>query len=85
MMNAPLVHELAARWGERAGASSDGSPESIARVAAGMLHDAWGRAPATAEVDRCVAFVQAEGGSTPAAWAALAHVILNTKQFLFID
>ena len=85
MMNAPLVHELAMRWGERAGASSDGSPGSIARVAAGMLHDAWGRAPATAEVDRCVAFVQAEGGSTPAAWAALAHVILNTKQFLFID
>ena len=85
MMNAPLVHELAAGWGARAGASCDGSPESIARVAAGMLHDAWGRAPATAEVDRCVAFVQAEGGSTPAAWAALAHVILNTKQFLFID
>jgi cytochrome c553 len=85
MMNAPLVHELAMRWGERAGASSDGSPGSIARVAAGMLHDAWGREPATAEVDRCVAFVQAEGGSTPAAWSALAHVILNTKQFLFID
>ncbi|MBU6208458.1 MAG: DUF1553 domain-containing protein [Planctomycetes bacterium] len=85
MMNAPLVHELAMRWGERAGASSDGSTESIARVAAGMLHDAWGREPAAAEVDRCVAFVQAEGGSIPAAWSALAHVILNTKQFLFID
>jgi cytochrome c553 len=85
MMNAPLVHELAMRWGERAGARCDGSPESIATVAAGMLTEAWGREPATAEVDRCVAFVQAEGGSSPAAWSALAHAILNTKQFLFID
>ncbi len=85
MMNAPLVHELARRWGERAGASSDGSQASVARVAASMLDEAWGREPTSAEVDRCVAFVQAEGGSSPAAWSALAHAILNTKQFLFID
>lgn len=85
MMNAPLVHELATRWGERAGASSDGSPASLARVAADMLREAWGHEPSTADVDRCVGFVQAEGGSTPAAWSALAHAILNTKQFLFID
>ena len=85
MMNAPLVHELAVRWGERASAAGDGSPESTARVAESMLHEAWGRVPATAEVDRCVAFVQAEGGSSPAAWSALAHAILNTKPFLFID
>ncbi|MEY4833118.1 MAG: hypothetical protein RL527_1331, partial [Planctomycetota bacterium] len=26
-----------------------------------------------------------EGGPSPAAWSALAHAILNTKQFLFID
>jgi len=85
MMNAPLVHDLAARWGERAGASCDGSPGSMARVASGMLHDAWGRAPTTAQVDQCVAFLQTEGGPSPAAWSALAHAILNTKQFLFID
>jgi len=85
MMNAPLVHELAARWGACAGASCDGSPASIVRIAASMLQDAWGREPATEQVDRCVAFVQAEGGPSPAAWSALAHAILNTKQFLFID
>jgi len=85
MMNAPLVHELAARWGARAEARCDGSSASIARVAAGMLTEAWGRDPATTDIDRCVAFVQAEGGPSLAAWSALAHAILNTKQFLFID
>ncbi len=85
MMNAPLVYELAARWGARAGASCDGSPASIVRIAASMLQDAWGREPATEQVDRCVAFVQAEGGPSAAAWTSLAHAILNTKQFLFID
>jgi len=85
MMNAPLVHELAARWGARAEARCDGSSASIARVAAGMLTEAWGRDPATTDIDHCVAFVQAEGGPSLAAWSALAHAILNTKQFLFID
>ncbi len=98
MMNAPLVHELAARWGARLAADGDGSDASVGSRVQGVLHDAWGRSAATHQVDACVSFLRTEmaargdgdhaaGAAAPdaAAWTALVHVVLNSKSFLFID
>jgi hypothetical protein len=98
MMNAPLVHELAARWGARLAADGDGSDASVRAQVARVLHEAWGMAAPSAQVDACTAFLRAEmatagaaGSAGPppapdaAAWTALVHVVLNSKSFLFID
>ncbi|MEY4182766.1 MAG: hypothetical protein RLZZ217_1392 [Planctomycetota bacterium] len=98
MMNAPLVHELAARWGARLAADGDGSDASVRAQVARVLHEAWGTAAPSTQVDACTAFLRTEmappgaaGSAGPppapdaAAWTALVHVVLNSKSFLFID
>jgi hypothetical protein len=88
LLNAPFVHAISGDWAERV-ATSDGS---VGERVAGMFEAAFGRSASEAERVRGEAFVRAEviargGEGEPAAedWAALAHVLFNAKEFLFVD
>jgi hypothetical protein len=79
LMNNPLVIDQARLWAERVQAS--GSDPSQ-RVAA-MYLAAFGREATAEEIAAAVSFVQ-DAGADSAAWADLAHVLLNTKEFIFV-
>ncbi|MEY2981218.1 MAG: hypothetical protein RL562_1445 [Planctomycetota bacterium] len=78
MMNSPLVHELSRAWAARVCAIPDLDPS--ARIVT-LYREAFGRHPGPEELASARAFV---GEGSPDAWAALAHVLVNVKEFLFI-
>jgi hypothetical protein len=50
-----------------------------------MYLAALGRPPRTDEVDLALAFLEQAGSETSAdAWADLAHVLFNLKEFIFV-
>ncbi len=85
MLNAPLVHEMAAAWGARIAAIPGDDPTRLDR----MFREGLARPPHAEETFACLEFLAGErvelGGADDAAWAALAHVLLNTKEFLFLQ
>jgi hypothetical protein len=87
MMNNPLVVEQAERWAGRVAAQTERSPAERVRQ---MYLTALGRVPDEAELQEALAFVAVEptSGESAAgdrnAWAELAHVILNLKEFVFV-
>jgi cytochrome c553 len=88
MLNAPLVHEMARLWGERVAAE----PGTVAERASGMVERAFARPARPDELERMVAFVQEDAASRgvpdapdAAAFAGLAHVLFNAKEFLVLD
>ena len=55
-----------------------------------MYVTAFGRPPTDAEIQDALAFVEAQSQQYPAtdhlhAWADLAHVIFNVKEFIFVE
>ncbi len=85
MLNDPLVVQLAEHWAERLLKDSSTSLEQRVRS---MFLQALGRPPSTHEVDRWTAavtsFAQSNDVMTDeAAWAELAHVLFNTKEFIY--
>ncbi len=86
LLNDPFVIEQARRWADRVTAVPKRSPESILDQ---MYLSAFGRPPTEAERDRALAFLDEQARShgepdDPRAWADLAHVLLNVKEFLYI-
>jgi len=87
LLNAPFVREMARAWGERI-AAEEGPVE--ARVSR-MSERAFGRPARAAELLACVDFLDADARARglerpdPEAWAGLALVFLNAKEFLFLD
>ncbi len=81
MLNDPLVQELSILWGKQLSTTSD--PEA---TVAQMIRATFGRNPKDAEIRAACEFVKAQSTEhDPAtAWTALAHVLWNTKEFLFI-
>ena len=89
LLNSELVHELARRWGERLAQderSDDGRIESA-------WHAAFGRAPRADELELARAFLADERAAhadadaasrEPAAFAALAHVLFASKEFIYL-
>jgi hypothetical protein len=75
MMNNEFVAGQAAKWASRVSAAHD-TPR--ARLDA-MFLDAFARTPTAQERDRAATFL-ANGGTL----AEFAHVLLNTKEFLFV-
>lgn len=90
MLNAPLAHEMAASWGDRIAAMPGDDAARLDR----MFRESLGRSPRRDEAAACLAFLAEEraaasfggvvGEDDRAAWAALGHVLLNTKEFLFL-
>jgi hypothetical protein len=88
LLNAPFVHAMSQQWGERVAARTGSVGERIAD----MFEAAFGRPARDAERASAEAFLAAEvvargreGDPGPEEWAALAHVLFNAKEFLFID
>ncbi len=79
LMNDPFVHSQADLWAKRV-LAEQASDESRVR---GMYLDAFARPPTLAELRACQAFL----GGTPdlRKWADLAHVLINTKEFYFVN
>ncbi|MBM4105799.1 MAG: DUF1549 domain-containing protein [Phycisphaerae bacterium] len=87
MLNSPLVHQLVGEWGTRIAAMPAPPEGQVAR----MFEEALGRRPSAAESGEAVEFLREEmrargGDPAPdaAALAALGHVLVNAKEFLFL-
>jgi hypothetical protein len=87
LMNDPFVHQQAQLWAKRILAQPGASRERIKR----MYESAFTRSPTEAELAACMDFLQskpsapATGSGDPAAWADLAHVLFNVKDFIFVN
>ncbi|WP_439629903.1 PSD1 and planctomycete cytochrome C domain-containing protein [Gemmata sp.] len=87
MMNNPFVVQQAELWAKRVLAAPDRTREQ--RVGA-MYAAAFGRPPTAAELAAATAFLaeqEREYGKpdAPKAWADLAHVLANAKEFIFVE
>jgi hypothetical protein len=85
MMNNPLVVDEARRWAEKLLASQDASPEDRIRT---MYVTAFARPPTPRELDAALRFVTAReenyGDDPLRRWTDLCHVLMNTKEFIFV-
>ncbi|MFO0802785.1 MAG: PSD1 and planctomycete cytochrome C domain-containing protein [Gemmataceae bacterium] len=77
LLNNPFVIQQADLWAKR----TTGSPED--RVKA-MYTAAFGRPPSADEIETATAFIR-EAGPGDKAWADLAHVLFNAKEFIFVE
>jgi hypothetical protein len=87
LMNDPLVISQAKLCAERINALPDRSP--AARLD-DLFELAFSRAPTAPEKQACLAFLGRRKGlppaqDEPAAWGELCHVLVNMKEFTFID
>jgi hypothetical protein len=83
LLDDPFVLDQARRWATRVLAEPGETAE--ARVES-MFLDAFGRPPSEAERARAIAFLgEASRDGDVEAWAGLAHVLFNVKEFTFID
>ncbi|MBA4189245.1 MAG: hypothetical protein C0467_14710 [Planctomycetaceae bacterium] len=84
MMNDPFIHQQAEVWGKRIAVRPGTTAERVRR----MYLEAFARAPTDAEAKACRDYLaqQTAPGQEPgaAAWAALAHVLFNMKEFIFL-
>lgn len=85
LMNDPFVHQQAGLWAKRALAR----PGTAEQRLAWMYTSAFGRLPNAEEEKKCLAFVAQQtklhaGSGETAAWADLAHVLYNSKEFIFL-
>jgi cytochrome c553 len=84
MLNNPFVVQQAQRWAQRVWDEATAPAERVRR----MYAAAFSRLPTDAEIATAVAFVTeqtAAGLSPPQTWVALAHAMLNAKEFVFVE
>jgi hypothetical protein len=87
LLNDPFVHQQAQLWAKRVLAQPGSSRERIIR----MYESAFSRTPTEADLAACLEFLQHKPGapamesSDAAAWADLAHVLFNVKEFIFVN
>jgi hypothetical protein len=79
LMNDPFVHQQAEVWARRVLSRPGTAQERVT----GMYLSAFARPPTADELAACLEFLA--GRDELAAWAALAHVLFNTKEFLFLN
>jgi hypothetical protein len=87
LLNDPFVHNQAQLWAKRILARPGSTRERIIR----MYESAFARAPTETELTACIDYLahkpgaQATGADNLAAWADLAHVLFNVKDFIFLN
>jgi hypothetical protein len=88
LMNSPFVVEQSRRWAERILTRSDRSPTE--RVI-DIYETAFARPPTSRELHDALTFLAeqskrtGESAAEPRAWADLCHVLMNAKEFIFIN
>src|SRR5262249_37928803 len=87
LMNNPFVVQQAERWG--GGVLAEPGLTSRERVSR-MYVTAFGRPPTATELDEALAFLAEQGKEygrpdDVRAWGDLCHVLLNVKEFIFIN
>jgi hypothetical protein len=84
LMNDPFVQQQAELWARRTLAAPGDERDRITR----MYRSAFARAPTEDELAACRDFLHSQarlaGKPDAAAWADLAHVLLNAKEFIFL-
>ena len=88
MLNDPFVIGQAEVWSKRLREEMAGLP--AANVVERMYESAFGRSPTAEELAAATAFVaelSKDYGKPdhPKAWADLAHVLFNAKEFIFVE
>ena len=91
LMNDPLVVELAHGWAERALRNvPENGREGIAKRVEWMYLTGFGRQPTATESQAAIAFLDSKVNEFEVAtedtdlWADFAHVLVNTKEFIFL-
>jgi hypothetical protein len=87
LMNNPFVLQQAERWAKRTLAVPGRTPAE--RVTA-LYVEAYGRPPADDEMADALAFLREQGerygrSDDPRAWTDLCHVLINVKEFSFVN
>ncbi len=87
LMNDPFVVQQARLWADRARAdSARPRPDAVS----GLYLAAFGRPPTDDERAEALAFLNEQGAAygspdDPLAWADLCHVLINVKEFIYIN
>lgn len=81
LLNDPFVAEQSRAWGGRI---ADGGKPAAERIR-DMYLSGLGREPSRSELASVEAFLVSRGIEKEEAWADLAHVLFNTKEFIFLD
>ena len=79
MMNNEFIAQQAERWARRIVAELNDPAARIQR----MYAEAFGRPPEAAEVAEALGLVS-KLGEPSKAWANLAHMLMNTTEFVYI-
>jgi hypothetical protein len=79
LMNDPFVHQQADVWAHRVLSRPGTARERVT----GMYLRAFARPPDKGELSACLEFLEGRADA-PAAWAALAHVLFNAKEMIFL-
>jgi hypothetical protein len=91
LLNHPLVVELSGEWSMRALERIPGTDdEAIAGRTEWMYQCVFGRRPTLQEHDTATSFIRSQASErdiksdNAELWASLAHVLVNTKEFIFL-
>ncbi len=88
LMNGPFVAQEASRWADRLLKQPDRTPGQRVEL---MYETAFARRPDIEETIAALAFLDEQLGryggdrNDPRAWADLCHVLLNVKEFIFVE
>ncbi len=85
LLNDPFVAQQARLWSQRLLRETADPKERLQA----MYEEAFARPPVDAEVSRAVTFLKSRGGNQwqthAEAWSDLCHVMMNTKEFIFLN
>jgi hypothetical protein len=83
LMNNPFVKQQAELWAKRLPLGPKVAAEKLVVT---LYETAFGRRPTEEEVGAAVAFVKEQGGTEDVkAWTELCHVLMNVKEFIFVN
>jgi len=88
LMNDPFVVTEATHWAERTLAEAGSSTEQRIET---LYQTAFARPPTADELATAIDFLQEQslrhggGSDDPRVWTDLCHVLINVKEFIFID